>query len=52
MLPAPFAVDPVTGNLVRPDLLQARIGLSLGQAAELRSKLLQDAIGVGARIGQ
>ena len=38
------------GNLVRPDLLQARIGFRLAQAAQLRSKLFQDGIGIGTRL--
>jgi hypothetical protein len=40
------------GNLVRSDLLQAGIGFRLTQAAQLRSKLLQDGIGIGTRLFQ
>jgi hypothetical protein len=42
----------LSGNLIRPDLLQARIGLGLAQAAQLRSQLLQDGIGIGTRLFQ
>ena len=42
----------LSGNLVRPELLQARIGFRLAQAAQLRSKLLQDGIGIGTRLFQ
>jgi hypothetical protein len=42
----------LAGDLVRPDLLQAGIGFRLAQPAWLRSKLLQDGIGTGARLFQ
>ncbi|MFZ3114495.1 MAG: hypothetical protein WA133_08705 [Syntrophales bacterium] len=40
------------GNLVHPYLLQASIGFRLAQAAQLRSKLLQDGIDIGTRLFQ
>jgi hypothetical protein len=39
-------------DLVRPDPLQAGIGFRLAQTARLRSKLLQDGIGIGTRLFQ
>ena len=42
----------LSANLVRPNLLQARIGFRFAQPAQLRSKVLQNGIGIGTRLFQ